>query len=53
MLPGVSKAQWGNDPGGTPLMVEGSAIAVLGFLFGLLLAYLIELHRRYNAQWNW
>ena len=28
-------------------------IAVLGFLFGLLLAYLIELHRRYNAQWNW
>ena len=25
----------------------------LGFLFGLLLAYLIELRRRYNAQWNW
>jgi hypothetical protein len=53
MLPGVSKAQWGNNPGGMPLMVEGGAIAVLGFLFGLLLAYLIELHRRYNAQWNW
>ena len=34
-------------------LVEGGAIAVLGFLFGLLLAYLIELHRRYNAQWNW
>jgi len=52
-LPGVSKAQWGNSPAGTPLMVEGAAIAVLGFLFGLLLAYLIELHRRHNAQWNW
>jgi hypothetical protein len=26
---------------------------VLGFLFGLLLAYLIELRRRYNAQWTW
>lgn len=52
-LPGVSRAQWSNSPSGTPLMVEGAAIAVLGFLFGLLLAYLIELHRRYNAQWNW
>jgi len=51
-LPGVTKAQWGTSPG-VPLMVEGSAIALLGFLFGLLLAYLIELHRRYNAQWNW
>jgi hypothetical protein len=26
---------------------------VVGFLFGLLVAYLIELRRRYNAQWNW
>jgi len=52
-LPGVSKAQWGTSPGGVPLMVEGAAVAVLGFLFGLLLAYLIELHRRYNAQWSW
>jgi 4-amino-4-deoxy-L-arabinose transferase-like glycosyltransferase len=52
-LPGVAKAQWGTSPGGLPLMVEGSAVAVLGFLFGLLLAYLIELHRRYNAQWKW
>ena len=52
-LPGVGRAQWENSPAGTPLVVEGAAIAVLGFLFGLLLAYLIELHRRYNAQWNW
>jgi hypothetical protein len=28
-------------------------VAVLGFLFGLLVAYLVELRRRYNAQWNW
>lgn len=52
-LPGVSRAQWGNSPAGTPLMAEGAAVAVLGFLFGLLLAYLVDLHRRYNAQWNW
>lgn len=52
-LPGVSKAQWGNSPPGVPLLAEGAAMALLGFLFGLFLAYLIELHRRYNAQWNW
>ena len=52
-LPSVSRAQWGTSPAGTPLMAEGSAMAVLGFLVGLFLAYLIELHRRYNAQWNW
>lgn len=52
-LPGVSKAQWGTSPAGIPLLVEGAAVTVLGFLFGLLLAYLIELHRRYNAQWSW
>jgi hypothetical protein len=27
--------------------------SLLGFLLGLLLAYLVELRRRYNAQWNW
>jgi hypothetical protein len=52
-LPGVSKAQWGPSPAGVPLMAEGAAVAFVGFLFGLLLAYLIELHRRYNAQWSW
>jgi hypothetical protein len=35
------------------LIAEGMAVSVLGFLFGLLLAYLFELRRRYNAQWNW
>jgi hypothetical protein len=52
-LPGVSRAQWRSAPAGTPLLVEGSAAALLGFLLGLLLAYLVELRRRYNAQWNW
>lgn len=52
-LPGVSSASWSEDNPGPPLIAEGTAVAVLGFLFGLLLAYLIELRRRYNAQWNW
>jgi hypothetical protein len=52
-LPGVSSARWSADGGGVPLIVEGAAVSVLGFLLGLLLAYLVELRRRYNAQWNW
>ena len=52
-LPGVSVAQWSNKGSGVPLIVEGAAMAMLGFLIGLLLAYLVELRRRYNAQWNW
>jgi hypothetical protein len=52
-LPGVSSAQWTAEPGGPPLIVEGPAVAILGFLLGLLVAYLRELRRRYNAEWNW
>jgi hypothetical protein len=52
-LPGVSRAQWAPSPAGPPLVLEGAVVSVLGFLFGLLLAYLVELRRRYNAQWNW
>lgn len=52
-LPGVQSTSWSTDGGGVPLVVEGLGVAVLGFLFGLLLAYLIELRRRYNAQWTW
>lgn len=51
-LPGVSKATWTNS-GGIPLLAEAEIVSVLGFLAGLLLAYLIELRRRYNAQWKW
>jgi hypothetical protein len=52
-IPGVSNTSWSSDGGGVPLIVEGLATAVLGFLSGLLLAYLIELRRRYNEQWDW
>ena len=52
-IPGVSDASWSSGGGTLPLIAEGAVAAVLGFLFGLLLAYLVELRRRYNAQWNW
>jgi hypothetical protein len=52
-VPGVGSVTWSADGGGTPLIVEGIAAAVVGFLLGLVLAYLIDLRRRYNAQWNW
>jgi hypothetical protein len=52
-LPGVSGATWSNKDGGIPLIAEACLAAIAGFLGGLLLAYLIELRRRYNAQWTW
>lgn len=51
-IPGVSSATWSDD-GGRPLVAEAAAISVAGFLLGLLLAYLVELRRRHNAQWKW
>jgi hypothetical protein len=51
-IPGVESVSW-SDGRGIPLIVEGLAIALLGFLLGLLVAYLREVRRRYNAQWNW
>lgn len=52
-VPGVESTSWSARGNALPLIVEGGAAAVLGFLLGLLVAYLIELRRRYNAQWNW
>jgi hypothetical protein len=52
-LPGISGATWSTGGRGPPLIVEGGSVSVLGFLLGLLLAYLLELRRRYRAQWNW
>ena len=52
-LPGVSRATWSRNDAGVPLLGEGLAASLLGFLVGLLLAYLVELHRRYNSQWRW
>ena len=52
-VPGVSRATWSSSGAGLPLILEGVMAAILGFLGGLLLAYLLELRRRYNAQWTW
>jgi hypothetical protein len=51
-VPGVSRASW-SPSGGLPLIAEALFAAIAGFLAGLLLAYGIELRRRYNAQWKW
>lgn len=51
-IPGVSDASW-SESTGIPLIVEGFGTALAGFLLGLLLAYLVELRRRHNAQWTW
>jgi len=53
LIPGVREARWSNHDGGVPLIAESVVVALVGFLLGLLLAYLVELRRRYNAQWNW
>ncbi len=52
LVPGVGGATWGTARA-LPLAFEGVLTALLGFLLGLLLAYVIEQRRRYNAQWNW
>ncbi len=52
-VPGVGGATWSTESGGLPLIAESGILAVVGFLFGLLLAYLVELRRRHNAQWKW
>lgn len=52
-LPGVGSAGWTDRLGGLPLAAEAALAALLSFLVGVLLAYLVELHRRYNAQWSW
>lgn len=52
-LPGVSSAQWTEAPIGVPLLIEALVAAISGFIFGLGLAYLNELRRHQNAQWNW
>jgi hypothetical protein len=51
-LPGVGRATWDQSTG-IPLIAELEIACALGFLLGLLLAYGIELRRRYNAQWEW
>ncbi|MGH6659829.1 MAG: hypothetical protein ACREBM_09310, partial [Sphingomicrobium sp.] len=52
-VPGVSEARWTPAHRALPLVAESGLAALAGFLLGLFLAYLVELHRRYNAQWDW
>jgi hypothetical protein len=35
-----------------PLVIEAIVLALAGFLAGLLLAYLLALHRRANVEWR-
>ena len=52
-LPGVTRATWSGGDRGLPLIAEGALSGLVGYLLGLLLAYLVALRRRYNAQWKW
>lgn len=36
-----------------PLLAEAVLMALAGFAVGLLIAYLIALRRRANADWRW
>ena len=47
-LPGVSEARWNRKPAflPLPLIVEVSLLASIGYLVGLVLAYVVELRRR-------
>ena len=52
-LPGVSSASWDDAGGGLPIVLEAPIAALLGYAIGLVLAYGVELRRRYNSQWSW
>ena len=52
-LPGVSSANWSPRSPGLPLLLESELVAGLGFLLGAMLAYLVDLRRRHNAEWTW
>lgn len=51
-IPGASNAAWAPGPR-LALVAEGLLVSVLSFLAGLLVAWPVELRRRYNAQWSW
>jgi hypothetical protein len=52
---GIGSVHWANEPAPfmLPLLLEVELAALLGFGLGLLMAYLLELRRRSNAQWSW
>lgn len=54
-VPGVADVRWADWPRSLtlPLLLEVELAALVSFGLGLLLAYLLELRRRSNAQWRW
>jgi hypothetical protein len=54
-VPAVGEVHWaGTRPGLTlPLLLEVELASLISFGLGLLLALLLELRRRHNAQWSW
>ena len=52
---GIGSVHWADEPAPfiLPLLLEVELAALLSFGLGLLLAYLLELRRRSNAQWSW
>ena len=54
-VPGVSSVRWSDTkpPFALPLLVEAELASLVCFGLGLLLSYLLELRRRYRAQWSW
>lgn len=52
-IPGAGGATWSSRSAGIALILEAALVSLGGFLVGLLLAYVVELRRRHNAQWTW
>jgi len=54
-VPGVGSVRWSDmkAPFALPLIVEAELAALVCFSLGILLSYLLELRRRYRAQWSW
>lgn len=52
-IPGVSGATWSRGHRDLPLIAEGALASLLGCIVGLILAYVADLRRRYNAEWSW
>jgi hypothetical protein len=54
-VPGVASVRWNNTKPSLalPLLGEAELAGLVCFGLGLLLSYLLELRRRYRAQWRW
>jgi hypothetical protein len=52
---GIGSVHWADQPAPfmLPLLLEVELAALISFGLGLLMAYLLELRRRSNAQWSW